>query len=74
MRLADILRDMPKSDHNRSAEAVRLVREEGLSVAEACRRAGVGRTSYYARLRNEEEKQICPTCGQVVQPGHEVKK
>lgn len=58
---------------SKTQEAVRMHREEGMTVAQAARKAEISETAVYAALKRLEKKEAklaglvsCPCCGSLV--------
>lgn len=57
------------SDMSKTQDALRLMRDKGLSAYAAAREAGITPTTLYAAIRREEAKgamATCPCCGSLV--------
>jgi len=51
--------------------ALDLVRQ-GMTPYAAAKHAGIATSTLYAAMKRQEDKRICPCCGQVVRDGFEI--
>lgn len=64
-------------DMSKTQDALRLMREKGLTPYAAAKEAGITPTTLYAAIKREESKtakELCPCCGQVVREGFEINR
>lgn len=64
-----LLPDIRLDNLSRTQKAIRLVKKKGYSVHKASKLVGVNHASVFRALKNRKDKEICPTCNQVVRDG-----
>ncbi len=63
---------LPDPVKSKTMQALDLILQEGMTPFAAAKQAGVHASAVYRALERQQQKPICPCCGQVVREGFEV--
>jgi DNA-binding CsgD family transcriptional regulator len=60
-------------EKSKTQQAIDLVRQ-GMTPYAAAQQAGISPSAVYVALKRQQEKAVCPCCGQIVRDGFDINR
>ena len=57
---------------SKTQKAIRLVEQKGYSVNKASKEVGINHAAVFKAIKRRKDKEVCPTCNQIVRKGFSV--